>query len=270
MHFFETQARPTPNTAIVVQWMVAPENTDLNDIEIEIERSGSPNGPWKKLEVVDPNNTFLFEDKVAPQKPDSLGIYYRLRGVLKATGDLVEQGEAFTDTRVIPKYAREIQRQINILLRGVNQHQGFIGRKCTIYKKRNFGPRCRKCRDVVTRRVTISNCKECSGTGYAGTGYFNPVDVHCKVDPDIKQLNFGQLLKTDDRQTRVLLLDFPVLYPGDIIVEKSEKHWRVVNVDSAEDNERNTVVQFPAVIEIERGDVVYDTLRHSDNGGLRA
>lgn len=270
MLFHDIEVLIIPNDGTTVQWMIAPQDTDMNTVEVEVQRAGGPNGPWSTLGVVDPNSVFMFRDAVAPQKPDKAGLYYRLVGKDRQTAAVITTSDARTDSRIVPLYAQEIKRQVRILLRGVNQHPGFVGNACTIYKERRFGARCRSCRDASTGRVTISNCEACAGTGYSGNGYFTPIDVWCRVDPEVKQLGFGPLMKTDDRNTRVMLLDVPILYPGDVIVEKNEKHWRVASVDPAEDNERNTVVQFPAVVEIDRGDIVYSRLRHSSNGGLRA
>jgi hypothetical protein len=269
VEFTDVKVLVVPNDGITVQWRIVPQDVDLNTVEVHVERSGGPEGPWSELTVVDPNSVFIYKDVTGPQRADRMGLYFRLLAKDRQTQAVVEASDPFTDTRVIPLYALEIRRQVRIYLEGVNNHRGYVGNACTIYKLRTFGPKCMVCRDASSDRIVISNCRECGGTGQAGDGYFNPVDVFCKVDPEQKELGFGPLMKTDDRHTRVMMLDVPILYPGDVIVERSEKHWRVVNVDPAEDNERNPVIQFPTVVEIDRADVVYSKLRHSQNGGLR-
>lgn len=257
-----------PQEGVAIQWQVRPEELELADVEVEVRRSGSPVGPMETLGVIDPLTTYLFYDTTAPWRPDEIGLYYQLAAVWKSSGATAALGSVFNDQNPLPKYALEILRQTRIQYQGVNGHSGFVARECTIYKKRNFGSRCRECTDPVTRRVTISGCRVCGGTGYSG-GYYNPVNVYCQIDPEQRRLDFTPINKYDDRQTSVRLMNVPILYPGDIVVEQSEKHWRVVSVDPTEDNRRNLITQSVGAVEIDRNDVVYRTMRHSKNGGFK-
>lgn len=265
MRFFDTRALLLPREGVHVQWGVEPEHDDLQLIEVEIQRSESPSGPFAQLQVLDPLAAFSFLDKTAPWRPKNFELYYRLVGKLRSTGDDVSSCPAFGFQGQLPLDAVEIIRQHNILLRGVNGHQPLTGIKTTVYKKRTFGPRCPICTDEATGRVTISQCRSCAGTGFKGGGYYTPIPVYMNFQPHPKLLQITNLGKIEDNETVAFMTNFPIMYPGDLVVEPSEKHWRVVNIEVTE-RRRMIVHQLIRLRQLDHNDVEYEVLRHLDNG----
>jgi len=267
MRFFDTRALLLPRDGVHLQWGVEPEADDLETVEIELQRSESPSGPFVTLQVFDPLTTFSWTDRTAPWRSKNFELYYRLVGRVRSTGDVLYQCLPFGFQGPLPLDALEIIRQHNILLRGVNNHVSQTGIPTTVYKKRTFGPRCRECTDSATERVVISQCKICGGTGFIG-GYYDPISVFISFQPHPKLLQLTNLGKVEDNETVAFLTNFPIMYPGDMVVEPSEKHWRVKNIEVTE-RKRTIVHQLIRIRQLDHNDIEYETHGHLDNQGAR-
>lgn len=267
MRFFDTRALLLPRQGVHLQWGVEPEATDLDTVEVEVQRSESPSGPWTRLQVVDPEDVFAFTDRTVPWHPKNFEVYYRLRGVLRTSGEPVTDCLPFGFQGSLPLDAVEIIRQHHILLRGVNGHEPLTGIKATVYKRRTFGARCRVCTDEATGRVVISQCRACGGTGFRGSGYYDPMPVYMNFQPSPKMLQISNLGKLEDNETVAFTTNFPIMYPGDLVVEPNEAHWRVVHGDVTE-RKRVVVHQLLRLRQLDHNDVEYEVLRHLDNQGV--
>jgi hypothetical protein len=267
MRFYDTRALLLPREGVHLQWCVEPEDTDLTTIEVELQRSESPSGPWVKLQVFNPFDTFAFTDRTVPWKPKSFEIYYQLVGVLKTSGDPVTNCRPFGFQAKLPLDAIEIIRQHNILLKGVNGHEPLTGIETTVYKRRTFGPRCTTCVDAMTGRRAVAQCDVCSGTGFSDRGYYNPIPVAMNLQPHPSAVQITNLGKVEDNETVAFMTNFPIMYPGDMVVEPDEKHWRVVHVDVTE-RKRVVVHQSLRLRQLDHNDIEYEVLRHLDNQGV--
>lgn len=268
MRFYDTRLLCLPREGFHVQWRVEPENDDLAAIELEIQRSESPRGPWEVVAVVDPATTFTYTDVTAPWRPKNWSLHYQLVGRLRATGAEVPRSAVVSVHGQLPMDALEIIRQHNLLLRGVNGHRPATGRACTVYKRRNFGFRCRACTDEATGQVVISQCRECGGTGFAGSGYYDAIDdVAMNINPNARATRLTPLSRLQDNETSAFMTNWPLMADGDIVVEDSERHWRVVDVQQTE-RQRVLVHQVLRLAEVDHNDVVYETLRHKLNRSL--
>ena len=268
MRFHDTRALLLPRDGIHVQWLLEPEDTDVESVEVELARSESPSGPWTNLQVFDPVVTFSFTDKTVPWRPKNFEIYYRMRAVLKTDGSLVSESLPFGFQGQLPLDAVEIIRQHNILLKGVNGHESQTGIETPVYKKRTFGARCLECTDGPPGRVVISQCGECGGTGYRNSGYYDPIRVAMNFQPAPKSVQISNLGKIEDNDTVAFTTNFPIMYNGDMIVEPNEAHWRVVNADVTE-RKRIVVHQLLRLRQLDHNDVEYEVLRHLDNQGIQ-
>jgi len=263
MRFYDQRIVIFSRVGAQIQWEVEAEATVLSNVEVEIQRSEAELGPFKTLRTVDILDTFSFIDKLVPFRAQNQIIHYRLVARDKSTGDLVQQGNTFSLLGQLPLDALEIIRQHRVLLEGLNGHPPLRGIECTIYKKRNFGPPCRSCTDALTGHVVVSNCKECHGTGKV-LGYYNPINAFLNIQPypvNLQLTNFGKIEPSD---SQMFLTNFPVLYSGDVIVEPSEKHWRVVRIDVTE-RQRTLVHQLASVTQLKPDDIVHETLLHSSH-----
>lgn len=264
MRFYDTSVILFPRDGTRVQWRVEPESTDLSTIEVEVQRSGAPSGPWDLLQTVDPESVFSFVDKTVPWRPKNWEIYYRLVGKLRSTGAVVYAGLPFGMQGELPLDALEIIRQHRLLLEGVNGHPSFSGVPCTVYKKRTFGARCRECTDAVTKQVVIAQCRACGGSGFANGGYFDPIDVAVSWTPHPRFTQISPMMKLEDNETMAFMVNYPIMSSEDVIVEPNERHWRVVNMTPTE-RKRVVVHQNLRLAQVDHNDVIYETLRHSSH-----
>lgn len=265
MLFFDTSVVLFSRDGLQVQWRWDPQGTDPTTVELEVQRSGSPVGPWSQLSVVDPRTTFSFFDKTTPTRPQNEDLYWRLRAVLRTDGSEVAVSNPFGLNGPLSQDALWIIEQQRILLDGVNGHRAIKGIPVTIYRKRNFGVPCPECRDAVTGRVSISNCRMCHGSGKLD-GYFDSVDVGANISQYTTNVQLGNLQKVENSDTSCFINNFPAVYPGDIVVEPSERHWRVTRVEPRE-RYRTIVRQALSMTQIKPDDIVNQTLRHSSHGG---
>lgn len=250
-----------------VQWVWDPQSTDPDTVEMEIERSGSPTGPFDLLATFDPRTQFSFFDKTTPWRPANEEFYWRLRAVDKSTGAEVGVSYAFGLNGELPLDALEIIRQQRVLLEGVNGHKPIKGIPglVTVYRRRNFGSRCPECVDSITDQVHVSNCLVCDGTGTL-RGYYNPVDIGMNIMPYSAAVRPFKLQKTEDCDTVGTTVNWPAMYPGDIVVEPNEKHWRVTKIEVKE-RHRILVTQILYLTQVKPDDIIHSTLRHSSHGG---
>jgi hypothetical protein len=264
MRFYDTRVLLLPRDGVNVQWQVEGEDDDLTLIEVELQRSESPHGPFTPVQTLDPLTAFSFTDRTAPWRSKNFELYYQLVGRLRSTGEAVSECPAFGFQGRHGLDALEIIRQHHILLYGVNGHEPLTGIRTTVYKKRTFGPRCRECTDESTGQVVVSQCRSCGGTGFAGGGYYTPIIANMNFQPTPRQLQITNLGKAEDNETTVFTTNFPIFYAGDMVVEPNERHWRVVQIEVTE-RKRVIVHQLLRLRQLDHNDIEYEMLRHLDN-----
>jgi len=263
--FFDTQALMMPRQGVRVQWKWDPQGTAPSTVEVVVERSEAPLGPFVEIGVVDPRVTFSFFDEGAPLRKQNGAMYWRVRAVSRQTGATLHTSHAFGFDEPLGQDALLIIEQQNVMLEGVNGHPAIKGRPVTVYKQINVGPKCPACIDQETGRIAISNCRACVGTGVDG-GYYDPVTVGMNLMPYANAVQLLNLQAVGEVDSTAVMNNFPVVDPGDILVERSEKHWRVTRTDPRERN-RSLVRQVLFLSQLKPDDVAAELLRHRDNGG---
>ena len=94
-----------------------------------------------------------------------------------------------------------------------------------------------------------------------------PIIVYISFQPYPRHVQIMNLGKIEDNETVAFMTNFPIMYPGDMVVEPSERHWRVVNVEVTE-RKRVVVHQLIRLRQLDHNDVEYEVLRHLDNQGV--
>jgi len=136
------------------------------------------------------------------------------------------------------------------------QLEDVSGVPSLVYNRRRGGVPCGKCFDPIQKKRLISQCTNCYGTNWE-KGFYDPIDCYVGYDPNPKNALITQWGEVQENQSRLLMSNFPVLQPGDIIREiRTNRLWRVVRVDLTE-KRRTLLLQFPVVMEIKPGDVEY-------------
>jgi hypothetical protein len=209
------------NTFLALTWELEANNDDLTNWKLEVLRSNSPDGPFDVISM-DLFNENLYVDTTASVLSKNRVHYYKIRGTEVDTGKQVEIGPERLDDK-IDLIGLEIIRRNNLLLKRFN------GMPVGIFVRRTSGQRCNVCYDFTTSRTTKDNCKDCYGTGY-DLGYYDQISTFMNFNPEPQVIQISGLIKTEDGDTQAWMSNFPVLSPGDVIVESTNKRWRVMDM----------------------------------------
>jgi len=237
-----------PNVFLRVTWEVAPTSDDLDLYEITVWRSTSPDDDF--IQVSAPFfNSYDYIDYDVNLYSKTREYYYKVRTRNVDTGKTVEIGPARLED--IPDIlVLEIIRRNNLLLKNMG-----VGIPCAIMIRKTFGQKCGFCYDAIKHRATRSDCADCYGTTYAG-GYFEQINALVNFNPNPKLVNITVLGEIQPGETGAWMSNYPELNPGDLIVEPTNKRWRVAAMDSTR-KQRHLCHQILRLAAVNRGDAPY-------------
>ena len=197
-----------------VQWSIDDPNGASG--EIEVSRSGSPEGPFTVIANKLPADTFFFQDFKVAKFGLSQNYWYRIRvSSLLNPDEKVLSEPGTVEFRAQPhrfRLARKARRDLYVTLSRLN------GSIYMLLKKKRFGARCSTCFNEVTQDVVLSSCGECYGTSYQA-GYHDPVSMWGKLDPTVIQQQFGMQGVGEVAMLGFVTLDYPLINLEDILVE---------------------------------------------------
>ena len=230
-----------------VSWETSTSALDTLAYSFYILRSESPEGPFETVggPLID---QYAFRDYTAPLRGSLRTLYYVVRAKHNETGEEFNSQPTNPEPRP-PLDALEIMRRNDLLFRE------FTGRPCVLYSVRTFGQRCTSCYDDITGRRTSSNCRMCWNTGYL-RGFHKPILVYVQIDPPSKNLQLQAPYVSDPSQVQARMGVYPLLKPRDILVERENLRWRVVNVNRTE-RLRSPVRQEITLTKIPKGDIEF-------------
>ena len=203
--------------------------TDVNDVitayDFYMLRSESPEGPFDT--IAGPfNDQYHFRDAEPNLLHKWRKLFYKLRVVHKPTSEEEFFGSTglFSEPDLI---ALEIQRQEDILFR---EH---AGKRCFLFPIRTFGARC-FCWDANLGRRTRSKCPTCYDVGFLG-GFLSPIECWVQIDPNPDSPSLTAMQgESQPKNTSARLIAYPPFKPKDILVESTNKRWRVVTANRTE------------------------------------
>jgi hypothetical protein len=259
----QIKIRPLTVKAAEVSWTIVPSDEPLVNSRFHILRSESPNGKYTDISgpIV---NTFSYIDQVnLKSKLNEIGWRIRVDHLPSGLSEIYPKGtpdESFILHPELDKVsmldgygpdfvALEIVRRNNLLLRR------FTGRLVAYCPVRWQGPRCALCWDNQKKRSNSSSCTECYGTTFQG-GYYDPIHVFVDVNPSPNVLQLSTFGKMEINNTVLFMSNFPLAKPNDLIVERGNRRWRVVQVNVITEK-RYTVQQYLQVEEIEKSDAEF-------------
>lgn len=235
-----------------IYWEIAPltssaETHEIFDYEFYVLRAPtSPMGPYEQ--IAGPlRDQYRLRDVQVSLLHKWREYYYKLKVVHKPSGDEKEWGPISQEAE-IDLIGAEIIRQEDMLFR---EH---IGRRCWLFPIRTFGPVC-TCYDLVLKRRTRSQHLPCFGTGFLG-GFMSPIEVWIQIDPSPRNPVQSAVQEMQPQDTTGRMISFPLVTPGDIIVESENKRWRASPVSQTE-RLRSPVRQEISLHAIPRGDIEY-------------
>jgi len=234
-----------------LSWEIKNTTLDPHDFDWSVERSESPLGPWDPLTDAF-QDRYQFIDNRVNLEHRWRQLYYRLKSVRKNDATDV----VYSDAATLAADPDLIAQEIRLLEQTVFKE--FIGRTCWLFPVRTFGQYCPHCMDVGkggTYRKIRSNCLTCYDTKYA-RGYMDPMELSVQFDPSPKAQQALGTGETQQSNTTARMSYFPLVKPGDIIVEPENRRWRVVKVSSTE-RLRAKVHHEMTLHEISKGDIEF-------------
>lgn len=262
LRFENTTVRGFNVDELTVSWEVHPVDPvgfDINDVEFRVYRSNSPEGPYDLLTETPLVDTFVFVDDQINRRSFWRKFYYKVTATSLSTGRVVEsvitRSEVNKGAKKRLLVGLEIARRERLLLNGIGITPGFNGVRCAVFIRRTFGQRCAECFDFILKRDLVEKCTRCYGQHYVG-GFFDPIPsaFNFNPSPQIVQIaNFGEVQPSE---ADCWGSNYPLLSPGDMIVEPTNRRWRVARAHTTE-MLRVPIRQILRLTEINRGDVEY-------------
>jgi len=262
LRFTRTSVRGFDIDALVVSWEVDPVDKvafNINDVEFRVYRSNSPEGPFDLLTGTPLVDEFSFRDTSVNRRSFWRKFYYKVEATSILTGKTVSS--VTNKAEVNPTLAArmliglEIVRRERILLGGAGNTPGFNGVKCMVLIRRTFGQHCAECYDPVLERKLADKCTRCYGVSYVG-GFFTPIPVYFNFNPTPQSVQIANFGEVQPSETDCWCSNYPLMSPGDVVVEPTNRRWRVSRVHSTQ-MLRVPIRQLLRMSEINRSDVEY-------------
>ena len=214
------------------------------DTSYRVLRGEAYSGPFDP--VTEPlYDRYQIRDYIAPRKYAWRSLYYVIEAT-HANGEVVRSEPTSLKARP-PLDALEMIRLNSLLFKEYN------GRPCLIYVRRTFGEHCSICYDEVTHVQLTKNCTDCYGTGYA-RGYHRPMYAYVNIGADAQSIMPQQQMVTGQHTTQGRMSIYPIVKPGDLVVEQEGVRWRVQNVTYTE-RLRSPVQQMLTLFRVPEGDI---------------
>jgi len=257
MHLEITRTTPiyrSPESmGVFLQWVVQNPTAAIDNIEIK--RSGSPEGPFET--VIDNINTYFFYDDYR-DIPDgenlnylslSRQIYYKITATIG--NDTVSTTEPVGDKLegLQFRYRLKMQQDLFYSLK-------FSGVPFALLKRHHWGGRCETCFDVLTKKVTDSKCDTCFGTGFT-QGYYDPVGIRGRIGVENVQTTLTPQGKSDINHKRLTVLTYPMVESDDILVELNRNNRYLVKHVATTELQTVPVHQRITLSELSRDSVEY-------------
>jgi hypothetical protein len=221
---------------------------EIYDYQFFVLRSEAMHGPY--TQIAGPlRDQYRLRDVQVSTLHGWRDTYYKVKVKHVPTGEEQEFGPVSYSMPAPDLVGAAIIYEEDVLFRE------FIGRKCWLFPKRTFGPRC-NCFDIHLGQRTRSGHKPCFDTGFLG-GYLSPVEVFPQIDPPGKAPQATSLGEWAPGDTAARMICFPPVHPKDILVESENVRWRVIKVTTTQ-RLRTTIRQELTLHEIPKGDVEYD------------
>lgn len=242
-----------------IQWELE-EVGEHGVFRFNVERSGSPGGPWTTIASSLPD-TYLYDDLLNDEEAVNTlslvrDIYYRIKavppsGIANAVYSPIINLDGLVESEMLPeepgnparpvpmaqmeadpqtlitRYPRrtdDVRRRLvkRVLIRNMYLMLRHLnGIEFALLKRRHFGTHC-TCYEPVSRTVLRSRCPICYGTSWVG-GYFNPVQILGRIVRGATseiQSDLSPQSKDDISIVQVQVIDFPKVDEGDILVAK--------------------------------------------------
>lgn len=207
---------PSSLTSIYLEWSLAGDY-------FNISRSTSPDDGFETIasNIIQP----FYTDTTADSYDENIRYYYMVYGFSSDGTQLSTDGPGTLIYNTMDNIANKLMYEAEVNLRMMNNPPVFF-----LLKKR-VGTPCTQCFNPITKRPRYSDCEVCNGTGYVG-GYHSPIISRISQDVSQLMLASGELDadKTVLTPITAWVLNTPLLYPEDVMVDVLDQRYKVVSV----------------------------------------
>lgn len=277
-----------------LQWAIEdPDEDRIDTVTFEVERSGSPGGPWDSRASGLTGISYVdqFQDAADESSEENLlklnkEVWYRVKATLDdgevltsqpidnygtlptvfshvdRVGLVADRDQPMPDPQQTPFAPNSLgHRRLQLVQRAIQRRaiinlQWFSGNFFAVLKRKHFGKRCGECFDEGSKTVLISHCEACYGTGWEG-GFYDPILTSGKISEAPLQERTEQSSETQIQQARLEMLDFPRLESDDVLVELDKNRRWIVDSVVERKIRRMRVTQSVRCKELNRSAVEY-------------
>ena len=231
---------------IDVSWAVPDQRRSALGFTFQVLRGESAGGPFDPVteRLVD---RYHVRDYIAPRRMHWRDLHYVVR--TEADGEPPVDSEPVSLRARPPIDALEMIRLNSLLFRE------YVGRPCLVYALRTFGERCTACYDAVTQRRLVGSCRNCYGTSFV-RGYHYPQYAYIQIEPEQRTTQTSENMRVQQANARARMSIYPLIKPGDLLVEREGIRHRVLDVSLTE-RLRAPVQQMLTLYRLTPNDIEY-------------
>lgn len=239
---------------VSVEWSVP---ADWGPCLFNVYFSQVEDGEFVKLNSTPINGTYLIDITTQEYSKTRRG-FYVVEAILQNSNNVTIRSDPASwfdnQRRWVELRSIEVQRREYWLL------SRFAGIKSYLFRRRNYGQRCRTCWNPTYEKVMDDHCPDCLGTSFEG-GYFNPAPLYVQYDatPDEKQKTY--IGDYEPNQIGGWTISIPIIRPDDVIVRTgSWGIYKVLRITPTE-LQGNSVRQIMVLVELSHSDIEYELVK---------
>lgn len=230
--------------SVLIQW------NDLSGEHFQLEKSTSPEGPFEVVaaHLIVP----LFVDKDVNLFQRGLRYYYRVK-VFMGGVEIQESSIATPEYNKPDGIANKLIYENRAVLKVMRNPPVYV-----LLKERS-GKNCPNCYNPITKRPRFSDCNYCNGTGTI-FGFHKPIKTLISRDIS-QQVDYKTMLdsqKINDTTVGAWITNYPMLTPGDIIVDITNQRFDVQSI-APRMASQYLIRQVLNLVPLEKGHPAYQT-----------
>lgn len=237
---------------VLVRWRLRPTTQNLRQLKFVVYRGESPEEMVPISAEIAHDDLYEYLDTAPLLKIYQKNFYYRIVAREYRSNAVVQTfeselftwdiGEDLVGTYIIEEHEFK--------------YRYVAGAPAMVFKRKRNEVHCPDCFDHVLKRVKVSNCKTCYGTGKLG-GFYKPSPLWMDFNPENEILAIAEFGEKQVGQTDGELTNYPLLDPGDLVLQVlPNKLYRVESIFRAE--KRQVVLrQLVRLNEVNRSDIEY-------------
>lgn len=222
IHFESISIDYNDPNSLTVFWDFLDTAEDISAYTLEIYRSESPNDFTLITTIADPTVLNYIDDSLQGiNNYKYITWFYQLKLTSPTT-------EVFTSEPYHLKYP--LHPKAKKILKAKEAGLRQYGTNFKVGKKVKAAVNCPDCWDNILMRSTDSQCSTCNGTGRLN-GYSTYIDVIGAFSTSTLANNISDIGKSQDYSATLSILNYPRVFPEDVIVSEKGEQFRVVRVD---------------------------------------